>query len=334
MVDADCAFFAPVTEELLFRAGRPVLRAVDKPRFWWGVFVLGWAWVSEFMTGFPVVLRRGTFRVARTALVASVRKRLAEDRDSFFPAALKAVGARLQSFDEAWLVYETMLYSSQEMHVGSERWIHVDTLPCAFTLLGHAAYLYDRQRYHVAIAHIPEVRKRSVADFRKLSFAVREPAERERCPALSGGVLHLGYWTPTIGKAVRVVESTFASSADPSAYFRIAGSLVLVGRCGDKDRQPGNASGAARQCAEVWCDACPRPLSFLLTLISDTMRLQWTSEVVAVPEACTPVQELLRRYLARWRPRPPAHRQRNDTCAWFCEHLSGREWDVLDPTSV
>ena len=322
VADADTVLFAPVTPSMLFRGGRPIMRGIDKPIFWAVFVALDFPYVSEFMTGFPFVVHRGLFRSAREMVLTWMRRKrltLAPER----PA--------LESFDAAFAALNADTHELGAYMKAHMQNVKVRLLVCAFSILGHVAYLADHDQYAWSIVPFDgyELYRRDFAHFLDLV----DVKDDERCPALRGG-LHIGYWTPYAGKVAvanadthlyctdeRVATVQCESDVNASLYERVASTLMLVGRCGNRGNEPA--------CAEVSCDECPAPLTQLLSFADEVLRLSWLD--VPTPPSCAPMEALVRDYLSEVELPPPPRLNvgRPASCRWFCAQLSGRDWGGL-----
>eukprot|EP00928_Gymnodinium_smaydae_P039220 TRINITY_DN26833_c0_g1_i2.p1 TRINITY_DN26833_c0_g1~~TRINITY_DN26833_c0_g1_i2.p1 ORF type:complete len:411 (-),score=81.03 TRINITY_DN26833_c0_g1_i2:268-1428(-) len=195
-VDTDCIFFTFVTPALLFsrddagssafvrRPSRPVVACGDAPIVYWPVIrVLGWPWVCEFMVGFPFVLHRGVFPTARAAIRAAFERRGAWgcEKSGYYRGAVDpecqmaplAAPPDDEAFGEAfaWLGRATREGFARQLRDGA-------LLPCAITILGHVAYLYDYDGHRFSVHHVPQDRSWPFDAIRQIFPAVTAPSRQ------------------------------------------------------------------------------------------------------------------------------------------------------------
>eukprot|EP00928_Gymnodinium_smaydae_P005039 TRINITY_DN11736_c0_g1_i1.p1 TRINITY_DN11736_c0_g1~~TRINITY_DN11736_c0_g1_i1.p1 ORF type:complete len:526 (+),score=78.85 TRINITY_DN11736_c0_g1_i1:134-1711(+) len=297
-VDSDVVLFTWVTPALLFRNGLPVVRGIDIAHFWVGVWYLNWPWVADFMLGFPFLLRRDLLPRARGLVQDAMASRVGRTLD----------------FDTAFFLLQVGLQQAEQGILD----VDIPRLACAQTLLGHAAYMLEHDRYAWAILSTyeaaPEIAKRThvaMMVFKK----VTDLKPSDRCPALTPAA-HVGYWAD--GKNTAGDKAELGAGAAAAAYHRAASAFMLLGRCGDfalSNFDPryfeglytpdvvlgadvSTADGKDPACASVRCAGCPGALYRLLSVGQEQRRIPWSLAPPA--KGCPTALELVQNYSREW----------------------------------
>lgn len=303
-IDTDCVLYTYITPSILFdfvngtydtssMPWRPVIAGMDKPVMYFPVIaILGWPWVCEFMVGFPFVLRRDLFPLARKVIVQTMEGQMGQSSPTMVDDSRDAPSH--EEFGAAFLLLgQKVSETFQGRGVDDGR-----LLPSAPAILGHVAYLFAKSAYTFSIhtgsllAHAGGARDNWPHENLWKLFPMRVGPEgllaQDRCPALRG-VVHLGYW------------SEYDKTTSSKEYFKLGVHLMLLGRCGDitwpKSHLGGHMGRAL--CIPSYCLHC-LTLQHMLQMAHDGYKIFWGKLPLA---GCPPrrnMDVLLSRYKREW----------------------------------